>query len=150
MNKNHFLCLLTAISFTACEQESENPNFKLVTETDLSLVLDSDKQKANEFVNIGLAKFKEGDYNNALADFDSALSYHPTFLNAILNSGNVYYELGGNLKNTNRVKAASFYEKAHNAFSQCIKLYPESPHAYYNRGLIFKDLGMYADANKDF
>ena len=75
----------------------------------------------------------------AMADYDKALSLNPRLVYAWFNKGNIYYE-------------AQDYTSAMQAYSEAIKIDPEFGEAYFNRGLAYLNAGnkmqAFADLSK--
>ena len=74
----------------------------------------------------GLEKYKKGDYQRAVADFDRAIKLNPKNYDAYNKRGTALYEL-------------KEYQRAIADFSQAIKLNFNSDISYYNRGLILAE-----------
>ncbi|MCH5228976.1 MAG: tetratricopeptide repeat protein [Muribaculaceae bacterium] len=65
---------------------------------------------------------------DAMTDFDMALSLNPRLIYAWFNKGNIYYEAGD-------------YTSAMQAYSEAIKIDPTFGEAYFNRGLAYLNSG---------
>jgi tetratricopeptide (TPR) repeat protein len=92
---------------------------------------------ANAFVNKGVARGKNKEYNLALKDFNEALGLDPNNALAFLNRGVVW----ASKKN---------YERALKDFDEAIRLDPKRAIAYVNRGTTWNNKKEYDRAIKDF
>lgn len=73
---------------------------------------------------------------DALEDFDKALSLNPRLVFAWFNKGNIYYEAGD-------------FTSAMQAYSEALKIDPEFGEAYFNRGLAYLNSGNKSQAFSD-
>lgn len=76
---------------------------------------------------------------DAISDFDKALSLNPRLVYAWFNKGNIYYSVGD-------------YTSAMQAYAEAIRIDPEFGEAYFNRGLAYLNAGnknqAFADLSK--
>src|SRR2546427_2622597 len=121
----------------------------------------------DQFLTKGNALFHQGKYQEALSDYDKALSFNPTNIGAIYNKALTLDELGriseaiasyekvlditpndtGALNNLgldfdnlgNHIKAISYYDKV-------LAISPDDTDALYNKGLAYDSLGMHDKA----
>ncbi|NEQ38648.1 MAG: tetratricopeptide repeat protein [Okeania sp. SIO3I5] len=87
--------------------------------------------------NKGLAYYKQGEYQQALAAYNQAIRLNPKFADAYYNRAIVYDDLGE-------------YEKALADYNQAIQLNPKFANAYYGRGLAYYNQGKYEQALADY
>ena len=80
---------------------------------------------------------KNGQYTEALKEYDEFLKIKPDFVNALINRANVK-----SLLNDNK-GAIEDLDKAE-------KIAPNDPEVYYNRGNAKHDLELYEEAIKDY
>ena len=92
------------------------------------LVSCNNDQKAEEWYNKGLEKYKSEDYREAIKDLNKAIKLNPSFEKAFFQRG-----LSKGLLKDNRGAIADF--------SKAIKLNPEYVDAYFWRGASKIDLG---------
>ncbi|MFN7853377.1 MAG: tetratricopeptide repeat protein, partial [Dolichospermum sp.] len=85
----------------------------------------------------GLDHYHDGNYQQALANFDAALELYANFSMAYINRGNIFHILGN-------------YEKAIADYNQCIKINPNFPEAYHNRGNSYYALQEYESAISNY
>jgi tetratricopeptide (TPR) repeat protein len=85
----------------------------------------------------GVAYGHQGDYNDAIEDFNQAIQINPTSALAYNNRGLAYNDKGD-------------HDRAIDDFSQAVKLNPIGSLAYNNRGLVYKVKGDYDRAIEDF
>lgn len=128
-------------------------------------------QNAEDFLNQGLHKAKEGDYRGAIADFNQALQINPNDAQAYHNRGIARFKLGetqGAIENfTQALRLNPDYAEAYvgrgNAYrklrdnqgaiidySQLLRLNPNDAKAYYNRGVTYSELGDKQRAIEDY
>ena len=97
----------------------------------------STKMTAEDLVDSGLDKKKQGDYQGAIADYTQAIKLDPQDATAYNNRGLAYYNLGDN-------------KGAIADYTQAIAIDENYAHAYYNRGLASSSLGDNQGAIKDY
>jgi len=127
---------------------------RLLGEAIASKKLNSD-DLATAHNNRGIARFRKGDYDNALADYNVAIRLAPAYGPAYLNRGNLYSEKGELDRaiadfNT-AIQISPVYDLAYNSrgftyyrkhafdaaiadFDKAISLKPDYGNAYWNRG----------------
>ena len=79
---------------------------------------------------------KEGNFIQALSDYNKAIEIKPSSPEIYISLGNIFTKQG------NFTQALSNYNKA-------IKIYPGYADAYYNRGIFFCQIGNFTQANDD-
>ncbi|MFR6381891.1 MAG: tetratricopeptide repeat protein [Odoribacter splanchnicus] len=84
----------------------------------------------------GLEYMKQNLYEQAITEFDNALSINNTWFP-------VYYNRAISYANTRR------YKEALADFNYVIANYPDHADAYFNRGILYENLGIYANAIQD-
>jgi len=94
------------------------------------------KRTAIPYNNRGLAYDKRGEFQLAIADYNSAIAISPEFTESYINRGIVYGEY-------------SLFEKAINDFSQALEIDPKSAKAYMNRGAAYLAVGDNTGALRD-
>jgi protein O-mannosyl-transferase len=112
----------------------------IVWKDDFSLWNDAAQKspgKVRPFNNRGLAFSSKGDYEKAIADFNSAIRINPKCAEA-------YYNLGLARSLTGQ------YDPAIENYSQAIKIYPNYAAAFNNRGLAYNHKQSYDLAIADF
>jgi serine/threonine protein kinase len=80
---------------------------------------------------------RQGRYNEAIVQYDRAITLDPTEVNAVINRGYCWYSQG-------------LLEQALDEYTRAIRIDPANAEAYNNRGMVWKDLGAYDNAIKDF
>lgn len=85
----------------------------------------------------GLEYMKQNLYEQAITEFDNALSINNTWFP-------VYYNRAISYANTRR------YKEALADFNYVIANYPDHADAYFNRGILYENLGIYANAIQDY
>jgi tetratricopeptide (TPR) repeat protein len=94
--------------------------------------------KAGAYNNRGVLRFEEGNFDQALADFDAALAIVETLAAAHINRG---YTLVAMERWANSIEA----------FDRGIELgAPEPARAHFNRGIAHEELGHVRDAYNDY
>lgn len=89
------------------------------------------------YFNRGTAYYEKGDYDRAIADYDSAIFLDPGDADAYLNRGIAYSQKGD-------------HDRAIADFNNAIRLNPDSAPAYAGRGLAYLDVGDTRNALEDF
>jgi tetratricopeptide (TPR) repeat protein/S1-C subfamily serine protease len=89
------------------------------------------------YLNRGTIRSDLGDNQAAIADFDLAITLHPSYDSAYYNRGLVKY-------NVNQKKSAII------DFDRAITINPQLAQAYVNRGIIKSDLKQYKEAMVDY
>lgn len=97
----------------------------------------SGKNLYSVFYNRGIAYFRQGQYDRAIADFDQALNLDPSSTFALNNRGTAYARKGQ-------------YDRAIEDFDQAIGLNPNYAITYNNRGSAYAKNGKYDYAIVDF
>jgi len=92
---------------------------------------------AQRHYNAGLDLEVQGRFEEAIAEYDMAISSNPGFAPAYNNRGGVYGRLGD-------------VQLAIEDFDEAIRLDPQYALAYFNRGLAYNAIGDTARANADF
>ncbi len=126
---------------------------------------------ANAYTDRGTARYKKGDIDGAIRDYDLAIQINPGLAQAYLNRGNPRYAKGdrdGALADWNRALRIDprLYEAYNNRgtlranlldidgaladFNQAITLNPRLAEAYYHRGWLRRDTGDLEGAILDF
>ncbi len=85
----------------------------------------------------GLSRYKKGEWEKAVADYDTALTLWKEAAWIYVNRGNAKY-------------AARDFEGALRDYDRAVELKPDWPSTYQNRGALKVDLGKYDDAIGDF
>jgi serine/threonine-protein kinase len=80
---------------------------------------------------------RQDRYNEAVAEYDRAITLDPTEVNAVINRGYCWYRQG-------------LLEQALDEYTRAIRIDPAHAEAYNNRGMVWKDIGEYDKAIKDF
>lgn len=97
----------------------------------------SDLFNALALNNRGFAHYRNGDWDQALADFDRAIQMQPRLADAYSNRGNVWQQKGE-------------LQKAWHDFNQAIKLNPRHSAAFNNRANLHQANGELAEAIIDY
>src|SRR3989339_704569 len=95
------------------------------------------EKKSEAFYGRGFAYTSKNLFDEAIADYDIAISLNPKYAEAYAGRGNVYYRRG--MSN----KAVDDYTKA-------IELKPDFAGAYNNRGVAYDDAGLFDKAISDY
>ncbi len=93
--------------------------------------------KARPYFNRGNAYSDQGDFIQAVSDYNKAIEINPDYPEAYYNRGSIYYTQG------NFTQALSDYNRA-------IEINPDYAEAYNNRGSIFARQGNFTQAIADF
>ncbi len=93
--------------------------------------------KPENLIEQGITYYYEGDYKRAIACYNKAIEFDPTYAVAYYDRGLAYAEKG------DHDSAISDYNKA-------IRLDPRYAGAYHNRGIVYADLGNYNGAISDY
>ncbi len=99
-------------------------------------VISKSPNKSRGYYNLGLMSSKEGKIQEALKDFDKAITLQPNY-------PDVYNVRGSILSEEN-------YEKALEDYNKAISLRPRYDEAYNNRGLLLNKKRLYEQALNDF
>ncbi len=97
----------------------------------------SESMSAADYVTRGLAYYEQGQYEQAIADYDRAIDLNPDDARPYNNRGNAYSKQGQ-------------YEQAIADYDRAIDLNPDDAPAYYNRGLAYRQQGQHERAIADF
>lgn len=103
----------------------------------ISLATYAQKDEAQALVKSGVSKIANGDYENAIKDFNSAIEKNPTSLDAYLKRAFCYSSLGN-------------YQGAIDDYSKVIELKPDQEFAYVSRGSAKNKLKKFKEALADF
>jgi tetratricopeptide (TPR) repeat protein len=76
------------------------------------------------YTNRGIAYAGKGQYDQAIADYDTAIKASPKYENAYFSRGNAYY-------------AKKQYDEAIADYNKAIELNPKNPHPYYNMACLY-------------
>ncbi|MEW6585718.1 MAG: tetratricopeptide repeat protein [Nitrospirota bacterium] len=76
------------------------------------------------YANRGIAYAAKGQYDQAIADYNTAINVKPGYEKAYLNRGNAYYAKGQ-------------FEEAIDDYAKVIELNPKNPTPYYNMACIY-------------
>jgi tetratricopeptide (TPR) repeat protein len=162
------LCLLVVCYSVLTYQRN------IVWKDEISLWSDTIRRsplKARPYINRGLAYAAKGNYDQAMADYNQAITSNSIYAEAYLNQGIVYYAqrkydqaladfnqalvMNPNFAQAYNNRGAVYYAKgdfdpAIDDYTQAVKLNPNFAEAYYNRGLIFDTRGNSDLALADF
>ncbi len=97
----------------------------------------SPKDRSQLYLTTGIQKAINGDYKNAIQDYDQALKLAPSNSEVYYNRGVAYFSIG-------------LSKNAIQDFSQAIALQPTMAEAYGNRGMIRFNLGDRQGALADY
>lgn len=93
---------------------------------------------ARTYRNIGITRKKEGKYEEAIKNYNMALSLEPRDpWDDYVNRGNSWSELGE-------------YKKAFEDYDRAIELKPNYNEVYFNRGIVYEKQGKFLDALTQF
>ena len=95
------------------------------------------KQTPQNYFNLGLALYKNGQTERAIDQYRSAIILDPLYAAAYLNLANAYSEKG------NRSEALINYQKA-------VQINPRDALIYYNLGVFYKKIGDKSNATEAF
>ncbi len=84
----------------------------------------------------GIRRLQDGQYQQALKDFNIAIAIHPGFSEPYLNRGVTFRKMG-------------IYNSAIEDFNRAIELHNNYVDAYFNRGLTFNEMEQYDRALRD-
>ena len=96
-------------------------------------VVDKSPHKARPINNRGLAYSNQGNFTQAMFDYNKAIEIDPQFTEAYINRGNIYFQAGK-------------FDLAFSEYNKVIEVDPNNPDAYYNRGNIYYQQGNSAKA----
>ncbi len=85
----------------------------------------------------GYAKYQQGQYAEAIKDYDQVIRLDPNYADAYINRGLAKRKLGQ-------------YAEAIKDYDQVIRFDPNDVSAYNNRGVAKENLGLFEDAKKDY
>jgi len=100
-------------------------------------IVQKSPHKARGYNNRGFEYYHQGDYTQAILDYDQAITLDPKYADAYNNRG-IYF-----MHQSNPTQAIA-------DFDQAIKENPKDFQAYYNRGMIYHNLGQLSQAIKDY
>ncbi len=103
----------------------------------LSQLIHRHPQNAIDYNNRGLIYFQNGQLEQAIADYNTAIQLNPLLASTYNNRANYYAAVGQLLA------AIADYDRA-------IDLNPSHVRAWINRGITWRDLGRYEQAIEDF
>jgi len=89
--------------------------------------------KARPINNRGLAYSNQGNFIQAMSDYNKAIEIDSKFTDAYINRGNIYFQSGK-------------FDLALSEYNKVIEVDPNNPDAYYNRGNIYYQQGNSAKA----
>lgn len=92
---------------------------------------------ADSFVNRGQLHYAKHEFDKAIADFDRALRFDPSFALAFGNRANAW-------------SMKKEFKRAIADYTRAIQLDKDFPSAYTGRGLVLEELGDIAGARKDY
>lgn len=131
----------------------------------------SKRDESNVFVNTGITKFSQNDYNGAIFDFTKAINTDPENAIAFYNRGMSKYHIKDfygaqsdcntaiklNSKDANSYnvrglvnQALGLVKEAMKDYDNAVKLSPTSYWGYFNRGLLYDLQNDYKNALKDY
>ena len=96
----------------------------------------TDLNDAKAYVNRGVAYAREGQYDQAISDFNKALEINPRDANAYNNRGVAYAR-------------KDQYDQAISDFNKALEINPRDANAYNNRGFTYFRKGQYDKAWED-
>ncbi|HEY9845461.1 MAG TPA: tetratricopeptide repeat protein, partial [Candidatus Caenarcaniphilales bacterium] len=88
------------------------------------------RTRTQNFFKQGLEKFKQADYQGAIADWNQELRRNPNFFEVYYNRGLARYQLGDK-------------QGAIEDYTRALQLNPDDADSYINRGLARAELGNY-------
>ncbi|MGH7847279.1 MAG: tetratricopeptide repeat protein [Candidatus Binatia bacterium] len=91
--------------------------------------------KCVAFLNHGVINYIEGNIDQAISDYKSAIRFKPDYAEAYFNLGSVYYKRGN-------------FKGAEEAYLKAIQLQPEYGRAHYSLGNVYLDQRKYDLAEK--
>jgi tetratricopeptide (TPR) repeat protein len=89
------------------------------------------------YLNRGIAQYKKGDYDQAIANYTRAIEINPNYAKAYFYRGLAYQDKGD-------------YDRAIADYTKAIEINPKLDIAYNNRGLAYQDKGDYDRAIADY
>jgi tetratricopeptide (TPR) repeat protein len=122
------------------EEPNNSPNKKLLGEKAISLYTLSIAGNAKDHEahsSRGNVYFDFGNYQQAIADYDKALSIKPDHINSLDNRGAAYAFL-------------KQYDKALQDFVRAIEIDSAHPSVYKNRGVTLYEMGRFAESRADY
>jgi len=129
------------------------------------------KNNYRMYLNRGLATYLNGDFGQAVEDYNRAIEINPRYFKAYTNRGTAYYDTGNYTRaiedfdraiQCNPRHAMGYYNlglaytalgdraRAIENYGRAVAIDPNDEVAYYNRGTLYQDLGKYRQAIDDF
>ena len=126
-----------AATLRASTQTTAPPDPTTESASTLSKVLDQVLPLSEDHYSKGTYYAKDGQYENAIQEFDQAIQLDPDHSKAYYNRGISYFYLGQD-------------QTAINDYTKAIQLNPDDADAYNNRGVSYENLGQYQTAINDY
>ena len=131
------LLLLLLASGCQCGAESPQPTEVTPPATAPTPTPEPTLSEAAQHNERGIALTEEGNYEQAISEFDKAIELDPDYAEAYSNRGIAYGSQGD-------------FDSAMTDFNKAIELDPESAEAYSNRGIAYGGQGDFDSAMTDF
>ena len=112
-------------------------DYKSLPITDYTIAIELNPDAAQVYYNRGVAYYKKGDYDRAIADNAKAIELNPGYAKAYGNRGVAFHTKGD-------------YDRAILDYVKVIELDPDDARAYYNRGVAYYKKGDYNRAIADY
>jgi len=110
---------------------------RIISELTQAKDMGQSTHKVRPYINLGSAYYQQGDFIQALSNYNKAIEINPGCADAYYGRGNVYSQLG------DLPQALSNYNKA-------IEIDPGYTDAYYNRGNAYAKQGDFAQALSNY
>ena len=152
---------------TSAVNNQDNPQSSQTQHTDTIYT----NQNAEDFLNQGLNKARQGDYREAIANFDRAIQINHNSAEIYHNRGLAHFKVGeiaraiedftqalrlnadyteAYVGRGNAYRQLRDYQGAIIDYTQLLRIYPEDAKAYYNRGVSYVQIGDKKRAIEDY
>jgi len=98
----------------------------------------------------GLQHLANKNYAEAISQFQAARSAGGTSYDVLYNLGRAYRQQGQSVKDINRKLFTDHMKAAAEYFDEAVRLKPDALDAYFQLGMCYRDMGLYAQASSTF